>query len=294
MNLVAGATGSLGGQIVRELLAQGQPVRALVRSPVQRTGLEESGAEAVVGDLTDPGTLDGACRGVDVVISTASATRREDDTVENVDLQGTRNLVDAARRAGARRVVYVSTNGASPASPVPAFRAKAGAEAHIRASGLEYAVLQPEAFMDIWFGMLIEMPMAQGMPITLVGESRQRHSFIAQGDVARFAVAAALSPEPLREAIVLGGPEAVTFREVAEAYAEAAGRPLAVRSVAPGEPIPGLPPVVWGIAAGLESYGSDVPMEATARRFGVRPTGYRDFVRGRVTALAGSTAAPSP
>jgi NADH dehydrogenase len=294
MNLVAGATGSLGGQIVRELLARGQPVRALIRDPAQCAALDEAGAETTVGDLTDPSTLDAACRGVDVVVSTASATRREDDTVENVDLQGTRNLVDAARSAGVRRFVYVSTNGASLGSPVPAFRAKAGAEAHIRASGLEYAVLQPEAFMDIWFGMLIEMPMAQGMPITLVGESRQRHSFIAQRDVAQFAVAAALSPEPLREAIVLGGPEAVTFREVAEAYAEAAGRPLAIRSVAPGEPIPGLPPVVWGIAAGLESYGSDVPMEATARRFGIRLTSYKDFIRGRVTALAGSTAAPSP
>ncbi len=294
MNLVAGATGSLGGQIVRELLARGQPVRALIRDPAHCAALDEAGAETSVGDLTDPATLDAACRGVDVVLSTASATRREDDTVENVDLQGTRNLVDAARGAGARRFVYVSTNGASPGSPVPVFRAKAGAEAHIRASGLEYAVLQPEAFMDVWFGMLIEMPMAQGMPITLVGESRQRHSFIAQRDVAQFAVAAALSPEPLHEAIVLGGPEAVTFREVAEAYAEAAGRPLAIRSVAPGEPIPGLPPVVWGIAAGLESYGSDVPRAATARRFGIRLTSYRDFIRDRVTALAGSTAAPYP
>jgi NADH dehydrogenase len=209
-------------------------------------------------------------------------------------MRGTQNLVDAARRAGARRFVFVSTNGASPDSPVPVFRAKAAAEAHIKASGLEYAILQPEAFMDIWFGMLVEMPMAQGMPVTLVGESRQRHSFIAQRDVAQFAAAAALSPGALRETVTLGGPEAITFREVTEAYAEAAGRPLAVRSVAPGEAIPGLPPVVWGIAAGLESYGSDVPMEATARRFGVRPTGYRDFIRGRVTALAGSTAAPSP
>lgn len=294
MFLVSGSTGSLGRQIVDEFLTRGLPVRALVRDPSQRQAFEAAGAEAAVGNLKDPDSLDRACRGVDVVLSTASATRREDDTVENVDMRGTQNLADAARRAGARRFVFVSTNGASAESPVPVFRAKAAAEAHIMAGGLEYAILQPEAFMDIWFGMLIEMPMAQGIPVTLVGESRRRHSFIAQRDVAAFAAAAALSPGTLRETVTLGGPDAITFREATEAYAEAAGRPLAIRSVAPGEPIPGLPPVVWGIAAGLESYGSDVPMEATARRFGVRPTGYRDFIRGRVTALAGSTAAPSP
>jgi len=294
MILISGSTGSLGRQIVQELLTRGHPVRALVRDPSQRDALEAAGAEVVIGNLRDPASLDRACQEVDVVISTASATRREDDTVENVDMRGTQNLVDAARRAGARRFVFVSTNGASPESPVPVFRAKAAAEAHIAASGLEYVILQPEAYMDVWFGMLIEMPMAQGTPITLVGESRRRHSFIAQRDVARFAAAAALAPGAPRETVILGGPAAVTFREVAEGYAEAAGRPLAIRSVAPGEPIPGLPPVVWGIAAGLESYGSDVPMEATARRFDVRPTDHRDFIRGRVTALAGSTAAPSP
>ena len=294
MFLISGSTGSLGRQIVQELLTRGHPVRALVRDPSQREALEAAGAEVVIGNLTDPASLDRACQGVEVVISSASATRREDDTVENVDMRGTQNLVDAAHRAGARRFVFVSTSGASPESPVPAFRAKAAAEAHIKASGLEYVILQPDAFMDIWFGMLIEMPMAQGMPITLVGESRRRHSFIAQRDVARFAAAGAEHPGAVREVVRLGGPEATTFREVAEAYAEAAGRPLAIRSVAPGEPIPGLPPIVWGIAAGFETYDSPVPMDETAGRFGVRSTGYRDFIRGRITALAGSTAAPSP
>ena len=294
MDLVAGATGSLGGRIVRELLLRGRGVRALIRSSGQRGALEELGAEVAIGNLRDPATLDAACRGVDVVVSTASATRREDDTVENVDMQGTQNLVDAARKAGVRRFVVVSTNGASPESPVPAFRAKAAAEAHLMASGMEYAILRPDAFMDIWFGMLIEMPIGKGMPVTLVGESRRRHSFIAERDVARFAAAAAGSDEARNTVLTLGGPEAVTFRQVADAYAEAAGRPVEIRSVAPGEPIPGLPPIVWGIAAGFEGYDSPVPMEETARRFGVRPTGYRDFVRDRVSAWAGSTAAPSP
>jgi hypothetical protein len=51
------------------------------------------------------------------------------------------------------------------------------------------------------------------------------------------------------------------------------------RSVAPGEPIPGLPEVVWGIAAALESYDSPVEMKETARRYGIRLTGVDEFAR---------------
>ena len=59
-----------------------------------------------------------------------------------------------------------------------------------------------------------------------------------------------------------------------------------MRSVAPGEPIPGLPEAVWGLAAALESIDS-VPMEETARRFGVTLTSPRAFAGTRLAPLAG-------
>ena len=68
-----------------------------------------------------------------------------------------------------------------------------------------------------------------------------------------------LNPRAFNATLPIGGPEAITFRQAAEAYGKALGRPLPVRSVAPGEPIPGLPPIVWGIAAGLESFDSPMP-----------------------------------
>ena len=286
MHLVAGATGSLGGKIVRELLARGRPVRALIRDPAQRAGLEALGATTVLGNLRQPATLAAACEGVDVVISTASATRREDDTPENVDGAGTINLIDAARAAKARQFILVSTIGASADSPVPVFRAKAAAEAHLRASGLGYTILHANAFMDIWFGMLIEMPIAQGMPVTLVGEAKRRHSVIAERDVVAFAVEASGNPAAMNTALPIGGPEPITFRQAAEAYGQALGRPLSIRSVAPGEPITGLPPIVWGIAAGLESFDSPMPMDDLVRRFGVTLTSVADFARTRAPALA--------
>jgi uncharacterized protein YbjT (DUF2867 family) len=279
MVLVAGATGSLGGKIVRDLLASGETVRALVRPATDSSALRAAGVEVVPGDLKDTASLGRACDQVEVVVSTATATKRGDDTVENVDLAGSRNLVEAARAAGVRRFVYVSTMGASPENPSPLFRAKGQVEQELRKSGMEYAILQPDAFMDVWFGMLIEMPIASGWPVTLVGDSRRRHSFVAEKDVAAFAAAAVRHPDAKNQTILIGGPEAVTFRQVVGYYEDAMGRKIAVRSVAPGEPIPGLPEVVWGIAAALESYDSPVEMEEMAQRYGVRLTGVEEFAR---------------
>jgi uncharacterized protein YbjT (DUF2867 family) len=286
MHLVAGATGALGGKIVRQLLARGEPVRALIRDPAHRAPLEQVGASTVLGDLRNPASLRTACEGVEVVISTASASRREDDTPEHVDGEGTMHLIDAARAAKVRQCILVSTIGASADSPVPVFRAKAAAEAHLKASGIGYTILHANAFMDIWFGMLIEMPIAQGLPVTVVGGAKRRHSFIAERDVVAFAVEASRNPAAMNATLPIGGPEAITFRQAAEAYGKALGRPLPVRSVAPGEPIPGLPPIVWGIAAGLESFDSPMPMDDMARRFGVTLTSVGDFARARGAALA--------
>lgn len=282
MELVAGATGSLGGRIVRELLADGGKVRALARTPGAASAIEAAGAEVMLGNLRDPPSLLLACRGVDVVISTASATRRDDDTPENVDLQGNVDLIDAAREAGVRRCILISTLGATAESPVPAFRAKAGAEAHLKKSGMEFVILQCDAFMDVWFGMLIEGPIAAGAPVTLVGESKGRHSFIAEADVARFASGAARRSGAVSTTIPLGGPEAITFRDAANAYESALGRPVAVRSVPPGSPLPGLPAIVSGIAAAFEGYDSVIPMQETSAEFGVTLTSARDFAGRRV------------
>ncbi len=283
MQLVVGATGSLGGKIARALLEDGDRVRALVRSGAAVPALEAAGAEAVLGNLRDPASLRRACEGVDVVISTASATRRTDDTPEHVDFEGNVNLIDAARAAGVRRCVLVSTLGATADSPVPAFRAKAGAEAHLKASGLEFVILQPDAFMDVWFGMLIEGPIAAGLPVTLIGESKGRHSFIAEADLTQFAVAAARRSDVKDVTLALGGPAAITFREAARAYERALGRPVPVRTVPPGTPLPGLPDVVSGIAAAFEAYDSVIPMSETRAAFGIALTTADDFARRRVS-----------
>lgn len=285
MILVAGATGSLGSRIAHELLERGDTVRVLARATSNYQPLEQKGAQISIGDLKDPASLDRACAGVDVIISTASTTKRNDDTIENVDLNGNRNLIEAAEHAGVQHFVFISTNNATLGSPVPAFHAKAATEERLRASRMTHTVLRPDGFMDIWFGMLIEAALFSDQPVTLVGEARRSHSFIAEQDVAAFALAAVRNPTARNATFDVGGPQAVTFRDVVAAYAMAFGRKIPVRFVAPGQPIPGLPEGVWGLAAALESYDSAVPMEERCRQFDIQLTSVPMFARARAEAL---------
>ncbi len=284
--LVAGATGSLGGRIASGLLKGGEAVRVLARPNAATGALREQGAEVVTGNLKEPASLAAACAGMEVVITTVTAAKRGDDSLEKVDLEGSRNLIEAARAARVRHFVYVSTLGASPASPMPLMRIKGLTEQTLKTSGLTYTILEPGPFMDVWFPLLIEMPVLSVQPVTLVGESRGRHSFVAERDVAAFAVAAVVGNPAARNAtIAIGGPAALTFRDVVKAYEDALGRPIALRSVAPGEPIPGVPPDIAQIATALESFDAVVPMEETARRFGVTLTSAADFARSRLAAV---------
>lgn len=282
MILVAGASGSLGSRIVRGLLARGDRVRVLLRPGKPANTLD--GADVTIGDLRDRDSLERACRGVHAVVTTASVSKTGDDTVENVDLQGNENLVAAAQDAGVEHFVFTSTLSASEQSPVPLFRIKASIERTLRGSRMVHTILQPNAFMDVWFPMLIEQAALSGQPVTLVGESLRRHAFIAEHDVAAFAMSALSTPAARNATVVMGGPAAITLRDVVRAYEEAAGRSIQVRSVAPGEPIPGVPELVWGLAAALETFDSPVPMAETCRTFAVNLTNVADFAHARISA----------
>ena len=112
--LVTGATGFTGSHLARALAIRGDEVRALVREPARARDLDASGVELTIGDLRDPAPLAAAVAGVEVVYHIAAIYRSagvSTDTYRAVNATAVRRVIEAAARAGVRRVVHCSTVG---------------------------------------------------------------------------------------------------------------------------------------------------------------------------------------
>jgi len=110
--LVTGAAGFLGSHVARQLVARGDEVRVLLRASSTNRAIADLSLEYVTGDLRDPASLDRAMKGVKRVFHVAAdyrlwAKRKQDIYDSNVG--GTKNLLDAAKRAGIEQLVYTST-----------------------------------------------------------------------------------------------------------------------------------------------------------------------------------------
>ncbi len=112
--LVTGTTGFLGSSVARALLEDGRDVRVLVRKNSDHSNIDGLDVEPVYGDLRDPASLDAALEGCDVLYHAAafySLWARDRQMVYDINVGGTRNILEAARKAQLRRVVYTSTVG---------------------------------------------------------------------------------------------------------------------------------------------------------------------------------------
>ena len=234
MILVAGATGRLGAEIVRRLRQRGEEVRGLVRTtsdPAKIAHIRELGGETFTGNLRDHASLVGACKGVKTVISTVSMiqTAQPGDSFEDTDGAGNISLIEAAKDAGVQHFIFVSFE-ASRFPDTPLTDAKHSVERHLREGGIDYTILQPPPFMEIWLG-----PMLFGDPSTgqvkIFGKGEGRVPYVAINDVAEVAVRAVNSPAARNATIVFSGPEAITQRDAVRLFEEAMGKSLTVTEV---------------------------------------------------------------
>jgi len=112
--LVTGATGFIGGALVGRLLSKGATVRILVREPDSATHLIENGVEVVQGDVTDPGSCGNAMKDIDLVFHCAGVLGgwgKPESLFWNVNFEGTKNMLEAARKADVNRFVHISSCG---------------------------------------------------------------------------------------------------------------------------------------------------------------------------------------
>lgn len=209
--LVVGGTGTVGSDVVRQLLERGESPRVLVRS--ERKGQElPEGARGVVGDLTQPASLGDAFSGTDAVFLLNALSQTETE-------QGLA-AVTAARRGGARAIVYLSVAMPEGSQHIPHFASKIPVEQAVRDSGTEWTILRPNNFYqnDLALREAIVTHGVYPQPIGSKGMSR-----VDVRDIAEAAVEALTDGESGRE-IPLHGPDALTGEETARIYSRNLGR----------------------------------------------------------------------
>lgn len=236
MILVVGATGMVGGEVVRRLIARGERVRALVRStsdPGKVDALRARGVEILEGDLRDAPSLDVACRDVDAVITTVSSMPFSyvpgANDIASVDIDGTIELIKAAKAAGVAHFVYTSFS-AGIDIPCPLGDGKRRVERALAESGLRYTILRPSYFMDVWLSPVVGFDPANGAA-AVFGAGDNPISWIAVADVAEFAVRSLDVPAAWDTTLELGGPEPLSPLQVVHIFEEKVGKAFEVQHV---------------------------------------------------------------
>jgi uncharacterized protein YbjT (DUF2867 family) len=286
MNLVVGATGLLGGEICSRLAREGKSVRGLVRTssnPERLKALRDAAVELVTGDLTDRASLDAACRGIHTVYSTATAiqSQQEGNTLERVDREGQANLVDAAQAAGVRRFVFISFRGTDDFD-FPLQAAKRATAERLKKSGIPWTIIEASVFMEIWLGPHLGFEPSKGKA-RIFCSGDKKISWVSYRDVATLAIAAAESPDAENRTIEVGGPEALSHREVIRIFEERAGRKFEIECV-PEEALEAMKAnaknPVEETFAGLMLFvgrGDEIDMRPTLARYPVRMTTVREY-----------------
>ena len=244
MIVVAGGTGTLGTRLVPRLAGQGLAIRVLTRDPARARHLAGPGVEVVRGDVRDPTSLTAALRGADMVISAVHGfTGPGRVSPATVDRAGNANLIGAAARASAN-FILVSVAGAAPDHSIGLFRAKYAAEDMLRASGIGWTIVRATAFMQTWATIMSRMQEASGK-IVVFGRGDNPVNFVSAADVAALVDRAVTDPGLRGQVLEIGGPDNLTFNQVAALLQESTGRHGTVRHIAR----PALQMMAWTTAA---------------------------------------------
>lgn len=212
--LVIGGTGTVGSQVVRELLARKATVKVLTRSEDKAKGLQ-AGAEGVIGNLLDPGTVRSVFKGVDSVfmLLAVSATETHEGLM----------AVNGMRMAGINRIAYMSVHNLEQALHLPHFGSKLPIETVLKTSGISYTILRANNFFqnDYWFKEAMIKHGVYPQPIGDSGLSR-----VDVRDIAEAAAIVLTTPGHEGRTYNLVGPDVLTGKSTAEVWSRALGKTI--------------------------------------------------------------------
>src|SRR5215470_14518509 len=238
---LTGATGFIGQYLLQEMPKRGHRVRALLRRPAS---MPVQTSSAVIGDLTQPQNMSAALEGVDAVVHSAGLAHAMSGVPENdyrlINTEATVRLARAARRAGAKRFIFLSsiraqcgpsadmvlTEAVEP-NPTDAYgRSKLEAERGLAELDIDWVALRAV----LVYGPGVKGNMAQLMrlarsPLPLpVGGLLARRSLLALDNLTAAIVSVLTAPPPLRRAFIVADPQALTIADMIAAMRHGLGR----------------------------------------------------------------------
>lgn len=215
--VITGATGTIGQEVAKALLAKKADVRVLVRDPNKAGDLKALGAEVVAGDLDNPASLEEALRG-------AASLFLLTGFIENCVPQ-VKNAVEAANKAGVQFILRMSAAGADPSSPAALARHHGESEELVKASGLRWAVIRPGFFMDNLLNYTGGSLQRDG---AFYGAAKDgKTAYISSRDVGESAAAILSNPDKHAGAVyTLTGGEALSESDVASLVGQVSGREI--------------------------------------------------------------------
>ncbi|MEU8266334.1 NmrA family NAD(P)-binding protein [Sphaerisporangium sp. NPDC049002] len=300
--LVTGATGRQGGATARALLANGVPVRALVRDPAtdRARAVEALGAELVTGDLHDRDSVVRAAQGARAVFSVQMPAMKGSAFDFEGELTQAVNLVEGALAAGVPQFVHTSVTGAGHhteapgwaegrwASMEPVFAAKAGAQDRVREAGFtHWSIIKPGFFMENFLpSVAYLLPRGVEGGLVTVLKPGTRLSLVAVHDIGTTAAAAIAAPERFHGVELELAGDYLTLTDIAEVLSRAFGTELPApdmtmeEAVAAGMPGPGVTSHEFINVAGQRA------RPEYARAFGIPLTTFEEWAREHLRATA--------
>ncbi|PXX63047.1 uncharacterized protein YbjT (DUF2867 family) [Nocardia tenerifensis] len=218
MILITGATGTIGSEIVRQLAARGERVRAVTRDPARAQFPD--GVEVVRGDYHDPASIAAAASGAEAAFAVGMLGP------EYADLD--RALIVTAVEAGVRRIVKLSAIGTGEAELGHIGGWHLPGERAVRDSGVDWTILRPSSFASNTLSWADAIRTGQPVPSMTGGGSQ---GVVDPRDVSAVAVEALLTSEHAGRVYTLTGPELLTAADQAAVLAEVLARPVEVVDV---------------------------------------------------------------